>query len=63
MKQEKWRSKYFWVGVAGIVVSAMLHFGAIDTGMGANINEAVALIGDALGLFGVWNDAGNKGEW
>lgn len=61
--QEKWRSKYFWVGIGGVAVSLVVQLGLIDFGQGEQINAVISAIAGALGAFGVWNDAGNKEEW
>ncbi len=63
VKQEKWKSKYFWIGVGGVVVTLLMHFGVIDAGQGDSINNVITAVASLLALFGVWNDAGNATEW
>lgn len=63
MKQEKWRSKYFWLGITGAAVTFLISVGAIDVGQGESINGVVSAISTLLAAFGVWNDAGNREEW
>lgn len=63
MKQPKWRSKYFWIGIGGVLVTLAMQFGIIDAGQGEAINNVIAAVAAALGLFGVWNDAGNATDW
>lgn len=63
MKQEKYKSKIFWLGISGVAVTFLIQLGVIDAGQGVQVNQIIAGIASLLGVFGVWNDAGNATEY
>lgn len=65
VSQPKWKSKYFWIAIFAQVVS-MLQLSGLAQKWGLDlgtIGDVFAALAQLLVLLGIWNDAGNKGDW
>jgi phi LC3 family holin len=54
--QNRFKSKVLWAAVVAQVVTLLITFGVINTGLGTQVNDVVAIVLQLLVAIGVLNN-------
>lgn len=58
--QHRWKSPVFWMAVAAQILSLLVYFGVLETGLSDTIQNGICLVLELLVTFGILNNPTSK---